>query len=187
MDKRKEILLDALKNEDEQVKKAAAEALEMLQARGRLADLAGQIESGDMLEKINTIYAVAALKGQGVTAILAKALKDPSEDVRAAAARALGESWDNSVLQPLVESLGDASPMVVRSVLKALESFRDPRLLKPLMQVLKNPDAGVVELAVEAIGRLGDKRSEEAMLYFAVKGNKRMKELAIKALGVMDS
>src|SRR3990172_1923523 len=149
MNKRKEILLAALKDADADVRKAAAEAMERLEARERLDALAKKVESGPMLEKVKGIYALSDLRGRRVAAILSAALKDPSEDVRAAAARALGAMGDATVLQSLVESLKDESPIVVRAVVEALLNFRDPRLLGPLVQVLKHQDSGVVERALE--------------------------------------
>ncbi|MBI5493285.1 MAG: HEAT repeat domain-containing protein [Deltaproteobacteria bacterium] len=185
MDKRKEVLINALKEKEEGIRKLAADALEKLETRDRLDMLARKIESGEMLEKVRAVYAVADLKGQRVTDLLVKAAKDPSEDVRAAALRVLGGKGE-SALPALVEALKDQSQIVVRVAVDALSNYRDPRVLGPLMQVLKSPDSGVVERALEVISRLGDKRAEEAMIYFAVRGNSRMKGLAIKALGEME-
>src|SRR3972149_8149353 len=142
MNKRKEILIAALKDADADVRKAAAEALEKLEARERLDALAKKIESGQMIEKVKVIYALSDLRGPRVAAILSAALKDPSEDVRAAAARALGAMGDATVLQSLVEALKDASPIVVRAVVEAFSNFRDPRLLGPLVQTLQHQDSG---------------------------------------------
>ena len=187
MNKRKEILIAALKDADADVRKAAAEALEKLEARERLDALAKKIESGQMIEKVKVIYALSDLRGPRVAAVLSAALKDPSEDVRAAAARALGTMGDTSVLQALVDALKDASPIVVRAVVEALSGFKDQRLLGPLVQALKHQDSGVVERALEAVARFGDKRAEEALVYFASKGNPKMKSIALKGLGVMDA
>ncbi|MFQ5736586.1 MAG: HEAT repeat domain-containing protein [Thermodesulfobacteriota bacterium] len=185
MEKRKQILIDALQDKDPQVRKYAADALEKLEIRERIDRITEKIEQGEMLEKIRAIYALMDLKGENVNAILIKALKDPSEDVRAAAVRVLGGKGEGAIT-PLVEALKDTSPIVVRGVVEALCNFEDHRLLGPLMGALRNPDTGVVERALEAISRLGDKRAEEAMIHFAVKGNGRMRGLAIKALGEMD-
>ncbi|MBI5235467.1 MAG: HEAT repeat domain-containing protein [Deltaproteobacteria bacterium] len=186
MEKRREILLSALQDKDDEIKKAAAEAIENLAARGRLLDLTQKIASAPMIEKVRAIYVIGALKGPSVAEALIKAAKDPSEDVRAAAIRVLGGVPDANVLPHIVEALKDASAVVQRVALEAMANFRDARILPAVMQVLKNQDSGVVERAVELAGRIGDKRTEEAMLYFAVKGNHKMRLAAIKALGEMD-
>ncbi len=187
MSNRKEILLGALKDADTQVRKAAAEALEKLQARERLDALARKIEAGEMLEKIRVIYAVSDLRGPRIAEVLTASLKDPSEDVRAAGVRALGNLGDPATLPQLVESLKDSSPIVARAAIEALSGFKDPRLLGPFMQMLKHQDSGVVERALEAVADIGDKRAEEAFAYFAAKGNPRMKAIALKGLGAMDA
>ena len=119
MSKRREILLGALKDADSQVKKAAAEALESLQARERVDALEKKIETGEMLEKIRVIYALSDLRGPRVAEALAKSLKDPVEDVRAAGVRALGSLGDPSTLPQMVESLKDTSPIVARAAVEA--------------------------------------------------------------------
>lgn len=187
MSKRREIITAAMKDADKDVRKAAAEALEKLQARERLEAIANKIETGEMLEKVKVIYAVSELRGPRVAEILTKALKDSVEDVRAAAARALGQFGDPAVLPQLVESLKDTSPIVARAAVEALSTFKDPRLLGPLMQMLKHQDTGVVERALDAVSKIGDKRAEEAFAYFAVKGNPKMKATALKGLGTMDA
>ncbi|MEK6791606.1 MAG: HEAT repeat domain-containing protein [Deltaproteobacteria bacterium] len=186
MEKRREIFLSALQDKDDEIKKAAAEAMENLTARSRLVELAQKIASAPMLEKVRAIYAIGALKGPSVAEALIKASKDPSEDVRAAAVRVLGGLPDANVLAHIVEALKDASAIVQRVALEAMAGFRDARILPAVMPLLKNQDPGVVERALELAGRIGDKRTEEAMLYFAVKGNHKMRLAAIKALGEMD-
>jgi HEAT repeat protein len=185
MEKRKQILITALQDKDAQVRKCAADALEKLEIRERLDVIGEKIEKSEMLDKIRAVYALMDLKGDAINALLVKALKDPSEDVRAAAIRVLAGKGD-SALKPLVEMLKDESPIVVRVAVEELADYEDTRLLGPFMSVLKNPDTGVVERALDAISRLGDKRAEDAMCHFAVKGNTRMRSLALKALGEMD-
>ncbi|HLC17903.1 MAG TPA: HEAT repeat domain-containing protein [Thermodesulfobacteriota bacterium] len=187
MDKRKEVLIKDLQNGERDIRTLSAEALERIQIRQNLARLVKTIESGEMLEKINALYVVADLKGRKIIEIIVRGFKDPVEDVRAAAARALGSMDDNRVLSPLVDALTDTSPIVLRSAIEALSRYNDIRLVGPLMKMLNNEDSGVVEKALEVIGRIGDKRSEQAMLYFAIKGNKKMRALAISALGVMET
>lgn len=186
MDKRKEIVLGAAQDKDEEVRKAASEALEKLQVRERLDFLEDKLSSGEMLERVRAVYALAELRGEKVVSLISKVVKDQAEDVRAAAARALGLVGDSRALPALVELLKDSSPVVVRSALDSISRYNEPKALGPLMQALKNADAGVVEKAIEAVGRIGDKRAEEAMVYFAVKGNNRMRANALRALGLME-
>jgi hypothetical protein len=186
MDKRKEVLVNSLQDKDENIRSIAAEALERLEVRDKLDFFTKLLASGGKLDKLRATYALGNLRGPQVTALLVKVLKDPIEDVRAAAVRVLGKFSDNRVLVHLAESLNDQSPIVVREAIEALSCYRDPQLVGPLMQKLKSKDPGVVERAIDAVSRSGDKRVEQAMLYFSVKGNTNMRYRAIKALGVME-
>src|SRR3972149_10546698 len=103
MDKRKEILINDLTDGEREIRSLSAEALERIQLRQNLDRLTRTIEGGEMLEKINALYAVAELKGRKIIELISRALKDPAEDVRAAAVRALGGMDDNRALSPLVD------------------------------------------------------------------------------------
>jgi HEAT repeat protein len=187
MDKRREVLVNSLRDKDERIRSTAAEALERLELRGKIDSFAEILSSGAKLDKLRALYALGNLRGQLVTSLIVKALKDPVEDVRAAAARVLGTFSDSRVLPHLVESLKDQSPIVERVAVEALANYREPQLLGPLMQKLKSKDEGVVERAIKVVGRSGDKRAEQAMIYFSLKGNANMRYNAIKALGVMEN
>ncbi len=186
MDKRKAALVGFLIDEDEHIRILAAEALERLETRAKLDSFAELIASGGKLEKLRAVYALGNLRGQQVTTLLLKGVKDPIEDVRATAVRVLGNFSDSRALPNLVESLKDESPVVARVAIEALCNYREPQLIGPIMQMLKSKDQGVVERAIEVVGRSGDKRAEQAMLYFSVKGNINMRYRAIRALGVME-
>lgn len=187
MDKRKQVIIRALQDKNEDVRRAAAEALEKLETRQRLGAMEKLLDGGDKVEKLRAVYALAALRGEGVLNLLVKAARDASEDVRAAAVRSLGRFGDKRVLPAVVERLKDESSVVVRVAVEALSDLWDPRLMGPLMQVLKSKDPGVIEMALAVIGKSGDKKSEQAMIYFAVKGNVKMRSLALKGLGIMES
>ena len=186
MDERKELLVKSLRDSDEHIRSTAAEALERLEVRARWGALSKQLESGAKLEKLKAVYALGSLRGQDVTELLVKSLKDPVEDVRASALRVLAKFADNKVLPHIVERLKDESPIVERVAIETLENYREPQVLGPIMQMLKSKDSGVVERAIKVVSRSGDKRAEKAMLYFAAKGNTSMKYAALEALGVME-
>lgn len=175
-----------LQDKDAEIRKSAAMAIEKLETRDRLQFLTKKIETGEMLEKVRAIYALADLKGASILGALITASKDPSEDVRAAAARMLGNSGDQNATAYLVAMLNDESNIVQRVVVEALSNYKGPALVDSLIKAMTNKDPGVIERALELAGRIGDKRAEGAMLHFAEKGNTKMRCIAIKALGEMD-
>src|SRR3989338_9217361 len=105
MDKRKEVLVRSLKDTDEAIRKLAAEALEKVETRDRMETIEKFINQGEKMEKLRAVYALGRLKGQKVIQLLLKAVKDPIEDVRAAAIRVLGKMGDARLISPLVECL----------------------------------------------------------------------------------
>jgi len=187
MSNRKDILVQSLVNPNDQIRRAAAEALEGLDIRSRILTLRKLIKEGSKVEKLRAIYAVGSLRGSQVEKVLLEATGDEVEDIRAAAIRSLGEFADTRILPELLGKLQDPSPVVERVVIDALYHFREPQIVGPLMNKLKSKDAGVVERAIHAIGRTGDKRAEEAMLFYAAKGTTAIKVAAMKALGMMET
>ena len=181
-----EILRSSLKDEDEQVRNAAAEAIARYEIRERFDALKELVEKGEKIEKLRAIYTLGKLKGESVTLLIAKATKDPIEDVRATAIRALGSMGDMRTINILLKSLEDESHVVQRAAVDALGSFKDRKLTVPFMKMLRNSDRGVIERALEALGRLGDKKAEEALAYFAVKGTPAMRALAVRSLGNLE-
>src|SRR3970282_2329369 len=107
MDKRKKIRVKTLKDSDENIRKLAAESLEKIKTRERMDTIEKFINSGEKLEKLRAVYALGRLKGQKAIQLLLKAIKDPIEDVRAAAIRVLGKMGDPRVMPALTEFLSD--------------------------------------------------------------------------------
>ena len=187
-ERRKEVLIKALSSPQPEVRQSAAEALENMEIRERLDELARVLtdENSTLQERLNSLYTLSRLRGEKVLRVICSALSDRSEDVRATALRVLGEIGDRRVLTDIVNMLKDESPVVRRVALDALGAFREPKLIAPLMYALKSKDQGVVERAIELIARIGDSKAEKAMLYFALKGSPTLKALALKALGTME-
>lgn len=186
MTTRREILADALNSENELIRLSAAEGLEMLELRENIDPMIEAFNNGDKVEKLRIVYAVSKLKGDKVLEFLKHAMKDPVEDVRAAAIREIGNFFDPKVISALTDALQDKSEMVVREAVASLGYFRDVKILAPLMHMLKNADHGIIERALEIIGRFADKRTEEAMLHFATKGTPYEQSIALKVLSLME-
>lgn len=187
MSNRKEVLVNSLVDSNDDIRRAAAEALEGLDIRAKLLSLRKLLKEGTKIEKLRAVYALGNLRGTQVEAVLLEATSDEIEDVRASAIRVLGGFADSRILPQLLVKLQDQSTAVERVVIEALFNFREPQIVGPLMSKLKSSDMGVVERAINAIGRTGDKRAEEAMLYYAVKGTAPIKAAALKALGMMET
>jgi HEAT repeat protein len=87
---------------------------------------------------------------------LIKALGDWSENVRRAAAEALGAIGDPQAVPPLIQALGDWSENVRRAAAEALGKLGDRQAVPALIKALGDSDWVVRCNAAEALGKLGD-------------------------------
>lgn len=87
---------------------------------------------------------------------LIQALKDEDDDVREAAAEALGRIGDVSAVEPLIQTLEDESILVQCEASDALVRIGEPSV-EPLIQVLNNEHSDVRRDAVIALGEIAGK------------------------------
>lgn len=83
----------------------------------------------------------------GAVKLLITTLKDEQASVRAAAAKALGETGDSRVIDPLIITLKDEQASVRAAAAMALGVTRDPRVIDPLISTLKDEDSDVQDKA----------------------------------------
>jgi HEAT repeat protein len=87
--------------------------------------------------------------------VIALLAADPSIEVRARAARALGRAGPPEAIGPLLACLGDASPALRAQALVALGRLGDAAAVGALRAVLVGPSRQLAELAGEALGEIG--------------------------------
>ncbi|HIH79191.1 MAG TPA: HEAT repeat domain-containing protein, partial [Candidatus Poseidoniia archaeon] len=93
---------------------------------------------------------------------LINALGDEGNDVRYAAAWALGKTGNERAVEPLIRVLSDDDPWVSESAIRALGGIGDERAVEPLIKALGDEDANAVAAwwgcasgAAAAVGWLG--------------------------------
>jgi HEAT repeat protein len=107
------------------------------------------------------LRAAEALTGRGSAAVpeLRKALKDTNDQVRIAAATALGRIGPEAKasIPSLIEALDDKHRYVRAEAAKALSRMGDAAdaAVRPLFQVMVDEDIGVRHNAAEALARIG--------------------------------
>ena len=100
---------------------------------------------------------------------LIKALGDPGDDVRPAAAEAIGQLGDRRGVDPLIKALSHGDSCVRPAAAAALAQLGDPRAVEPLITELLGTDYGGDVAARRAaaacaLGQLGDRRAVEPLL-----------------------
>jgi HEAT repeat protein len=87
------------------------------------------------------------------TSRLLQDLKDPKPEVRARAARVIGNTGGVAVIEPLIQALGDTDPKVFASAKEALMLLR-PQSNEAVIRALDNADNLVCSGAVELAGEM---------------------------------
>ncbi|MCS6858960.1 MAG: HEAT repeat domain-containing protein [Abditibacteriales bacterium] len=149
-------LCKALKDRDNDVRRAAAESL------GYIGDARAVQPLLDALRAIDDNVRKAATEalGQiGTPAVepLCEMLRSSWRMAREAAAKALGKIGDVRALPPLLDALNDDRQAALRAAAaRALGELKDARAVRPLIARLKDKDAQVRESVAEALGKIQD-------------------------------
>lgn len=183
---RREVLVKALVDRNEAVRRSAAEALEQFEAKLALPGLIESWQQGDKVTRISIVYALTRIYDDRADALLLQSLEDPTEDVRAAALRALQDRPGVDYAGPLMKRLGDDSKVIRCLAIETLGSLRCRRATEHLLPLLGHPDLEVVQRTVVALGRMRDNRAEIPLLTLADVEDGYTRSLVITALGELD-
>lgn len=147
----RDLLVEASKDPNERIRKLAVEALSRLPVVSppRRADLP---------------QATGKL-GESNIELFVKSLNDPSPEVRAQSAQALGRVRDNRAVEPLLAVLNDKDERVREKAILALGNFSDERILDALINfILKDSNANLRNQAEKAFKSVAEKTCKERML-----------------------
>jgi HEAT repeat protein len=103
------------------------------------------------------VWMLKGVPGSSVDRALVARLRDPSEEIRQIAARALGNLRDREASEPLAAVLRDEAPKVRLEAVASLGKIGDPRGVEPLGAVLNDPELRAS--AIWALGAIGDRRA----------------------------
>ncbi|MBA4149963.1 MAG: HEAT repeat domain-containing protein [Verrucomicrobia bacterium] len=188
-------LLDALKHEESDVQKAAADLLRTI----------GQTPAMNSF-----LTAEVGAIPQGPMAVLAHGLKSTNRDLRQASAEALGQLGDQAAIPMMVKMLRDEDQFVREAAMYALNLLNwkpandtdlvlravvlqqwetavlfDALAVEPLVMVLESENVDVCRAAVESLGKIGHKRAEEPLSVMLGHYHKSVRTAAAHALRLM--
>lgn len=115
-----------------------------------------------------------------------KALCDNDDQVREAAASALGALGDPQAVVPLIEALEDSALLVRGAAAGALGALGDARAFEPLVRALGDSHRWVHEAAVKALVALKDGRTVGLLIEALGDGQLLGREAAARALGALE-
>jgi HEAT repeat protein len=155
-----------------------------------------KLSSKRFQEKIDATNWLRRAKDVEAAPQIAQLLKDDDPRVRAAAANALGELGDKSVVPQLIEAVdfsagagNDRETRAIneanRQIAKALGELGDHRAAAVLLKMLNSKDSFVKLEAVEALGMLRETTAVEPLMVIATDDNQEpfIAKKAIIALG----
>jgi len=117
-----------------------------------LVSLVGALEDKDPLVREGAVDFLSEYRDGRVTECLSNVLlEDRDEDVRASAARALGNLGDEKAIDALLRALQDEEVWVRENVLRALGQIGGERVISGLEEVLADEDKGTRDLAAHLL------------------------------------
>jgi HEAT repeat protein len=182
LEQRRNLLIELLSDPEEEVRAAAAEALERLESFQDLAQIVEDLASDKRGQRIKAIFAMEYVKSADVFPHLITLLKDPDPDIRSAAIQILGVKAHPKSLNNLVKHLKDPSPAVRVHTAEALGHFSDVRLVPYLVSLLKDDDEQLVISAARSLGSIGSPESVGPLTQLTKDDRANVRLAAVKAL-----
>lgn len=108
---------------------------------------------------------------------------DPDHMLRGEAARALGNTGNAAVVEPLIGALSNESRHARVTAADALGKLADERAVEPLIAALADREGPVRIKVVEALGRIGDDRAVKGLVEALKDRSASVRMLAAEALG----
>jgi HEAT repeat protein len=126
------------------------------------------------------VWMLKGVPGSSVTRALVERLRDPSDEIRQTAARALGNLRVREASEPLAAALRDEVVRVRLEAVASLGKIGDPRGVEPLAALLNDPELRAS--AIWALGAIGDRRAVPLLKPLADDPDNAVRLIARRAL-----
>ena len=180
---RREALASMLTDPSDDVRTAAAEALERLEWIGSLTEVLGALSKGNRWTKIKALYALGKIGGDDVLPALLYCATRPEEDIKSVAIEILGNLANPRALPLLLERLKDPSPAIRAKAIAALGNFCNPTVIDALLPFLDSGDGLLDAEAITALARIGAGSLESRFIELLRSPHPQTREAAAHALG----
>lgn len=175
-----------LKDPSPDVRKAAAEAIEKLEATGSVDEVLATLKTGSMGARIGAIHALGEIGGEKVLPALVYCARRPEVDIRAAAVTVLGKLARPETLTILVGLLDDETPAVQCRAIAALRNFPViPDILTKLRSFLSANDGALEAEAALTLAEFKDQYSLSHIQDLLTSPHASTRQAAATAIGRM--
>lgn len=140
-----ELLRLLLKDPVPEVRTAAAEAIEKLEATSSVDEILVALKTGTMGARISAIYALGEIGGEKVLPPLVYCARRSEVSIRSVAAAVLGKMALPAALPVMVELLDDVSPVVQGRAIAGLRNFQVTKDILNKLRSFLNASDGVLE------------------------------------------
>jgi len=134
-----------LKDPVADVRIAAAEAIERLEATSSVDEILATLKTGNKGARIGAIYALGEIGGERVLPPLVYCARRPEVDIRSVATAVLGKLALPASLSILVELLDDVDPTVQGRAIAGLRNFQVTADILNKLRLFLNASDGVLE------------------------------------------
>lgn len=129
-----------------------------------LRQAVASLDSSIRGERAAAIETLLTARTPAASAVLKESLTHPVPDVRRAAAVALGQLGDGSMVPALIEALRDGDTYECQAAAEVLGQLGDASAVPALIDVLRDGDNHEYRVAATALGRLGDASAVPALI-----------------------
>jgi HEAT repeat protein/beta-lactamase regulating signal transducer with metallopeptidase domain len=190
-------LIQALKDPDVEVRRAAVSSLNNLQDPRAVPGLVNALKDGDPEVRAGAASALGSLQDRRAVPGLIAAMKDSNRDVRQFALSALGsmpdaDVPDDAILAAINDSDGDVRREAISLALNRMSNRSDdenakpdPRYVAAFTRLLADSSADVRQEAVEALGASHLREAPAALLAAARDRNADVRQTVAGALGTI--
>ncbi len=185
-------LIEALKDRDVDVRRAAAQALANLEDPRAVPGLIAALGDGDAQVRASAAMALGSLEDRRAVPGLLGLLKDSSVEVRRYALSALSNFPDGVPVDVVLATMNDADPEMRQVAISyALSRFHegdedspaDPRFVAAFTRLLKDPSADIRQMAVSAVAQAGLTQAPAELLAMASDKSADVRQQVAYALG----
>jgi len=145
------------------------------------------LASHDDQVRQGTVRCIEWIDPPGGIDLVAPLIHDPSPEVRAEAASAIGRLGDADAAMLLFELLADESELIQESAMGALSRMPRERVTPLLLRALESDDEQVRIRAAETLGLLRDPATAAALVRLADDAREDVRRAAVKALGELEA
>ncbi|NET34194.1 MAG: TIR domain-containing protein, partial [Cyanothece sp. SIO1E1] len=175
-------LLQALKDENSDVRRSATEGLGQLRSEAAIPALLQALKDENSDVRRSATEGLEQLRSEAAIPALLQALKDENSDVRRSATEGLGQLRSEAAIPALLQALKDENSDVRRSAAEGLGQLQSEAMILGLLQAMKHQDSDVCRHAAEILREISCEAILASMIRVLKYRGPRIRRIAAESL-----